>query len=94
MEIRPGPGMGRDGSRYISKQVKAETAAPGFRIKSGWATAVLFTAPIGSPALRDNWTIDLSDPRVPEKRQPYHAAALAAWFSLDQRFASGASSQQ
>jgi hypothetical protein len=93
MEIRPWPGMGRDGSRYISKQVKAETAAPGFRIKSGWATAVLFTAPIGSPALRDNRIIDLSDPRVPEKRQSYHAA-LAAWFSLNQRFASGASNQQ
>ena len=65
--------MGSDGSRYISKQVKAETAAPGFRIKSGWAAAVLLTGPIGSPALRDNRTIDLSDPRVPETRQPYHA---------------------
>ena len=65
--------MGSDGSRYISKQVKAETAALGFRIKSGWAAAVLLTGPIGSPALRDNRTIDLSDPRVPETRQPYHA---------------------
>ena len=65
--------MGSDGSRYISKQVKTEAAAPGFRIKSGWATAVLLTGPIGSPALRDNRTIDLSDPRVPETRQPYHA---------------------
>jgi hypothetical protein len=65
--------MGSDGSRYISKQVKAETAAPGFRIKSGWTTAVLLTGPIGSPALLDNRTIDLSDPRVPETRQPYHA---------------------
>jgi hypothetical protein len=85
--------MGSDGSRYISKQVKAEPAAPGFHIKSGWATAVLLAGPIGSPALRDNRTIDLSDPRVPETRQPYHAA-LAAWFSLGQRFASGASNQQ
>jgi hypothetical protein len=85
--------MGSYGSGYISKQVKAETAAPGFGIKSGWATAVLFTGPIGSPALRDNRTIDLFDPLVPEKRQPYHAA-LAAWFSFDQRFASGASNQQ
>jgi hypothetical protein len=85
--------MGSYGSRYISKQVKAETAAPGFHIKSGWATAVLLTGPIDSPALRDNRTIDLFDPLVPEKRQPYNAA-LAAWFSLDQRFASGASKQQ
>jgi hypothetical protein len=93
MEIRPWPGMGRDGSRYISKQVKAETAAPGFRIKSGWATAVLLTGPIGSPALLDNRTIDLSDPRVSETRQPYYAA-LAAWFSLGQRVTFGASNQQ
>ena len=65
--------MGGDGSCYISKQVKAETAAPGFRVKSGWAAVVLLTGPIGSPALRDNRMIDLSDPRVPETRQPYHA---------------------
>ena len=65
--------MGGDGSCYISKQVKAETAAAGFRVKSGWAAAVLLTGPIGSPALRDNRMIDLSDPRVPETRQPYHA---------------------
>jgi len=73
MEIRAGPGMGGDGPRYISNQVKAETAAAGFRVKSGWAAAVLLTGPIGSPALRDNRMIDLSDPRVPETRQPYHA---------------------
>ncbi len=69
----PGPGMGSDGSCHISKQVKAETAAAGFRVKSGWAAVVLLTGPIGSPALRDNRMIDLSDPRVPETRQPYHA---------------------
>ena len=92
MEIRTWSGMGSDRSRYISKQVKPETAAPGFRIKFGCATAVLLTAPIGSPALRDNRTIDLSHPRVPETRQPYHAA-LAAWISLGQRFASGTGKQ-
>jgi len=68
--------MGSDGSRYISKQVKAEPAAPGFHIKSGWATAVLLAGPIRSPALRDNRTIDLSDPRVPETRQPYPPRSL------------------
>jgi len=66
--------MGRDGSCYISKQVNAETAALGIRVKSGWAAVVLLTGPIGSPALRDNRVIDLSDPRFPETRQPYHAA--------------------
>jgi hypothetical protein len=65
--------MGGDDSCHISKQVKAETAAAGFRVKSGWAAAVLLTGPIGLPALRDNRMIDLSDPRVPETRQPYHA---------------------
>jgi hypothetical protein len=65
--------MGGDGSCYISKQVKAETAVAGFRVKSGWAAAVLLTGPISSPALRENRMIDLSDPRVPETRQPYHA---------------------
>jgi hypothetical protein len=85
--------MGSDGSRYISKQVKAEPAAPGFHIKSGWAAAVLLTGPIASPALRDNRAIDSSDPRFPETRQPY-LAALAAWFSLGQRLAPGASNQQ
>jgi hypothetical protein len=65
--------MGGDGSCYVSKQVNAETAALGFRVKSGWAAVVLVTGPIDSPALRDNWVIHLSDPRVPETRQPYHA---------------------
>lgn len=53
--------------------MKAETAVLGFRVKSGWAAVELLTGPIGSPALRDNRVIDLSDPRVPETRQPYHA---------------------
>jgi hypothetical protein len=66
--------MGRDSACYVSKQVKTETVALGFRVKSGWAAVVLLTGPIGSPALRDNRVIDLSDPQFPETRQPYHAA--------------------
>jgi hypothetical protein len=65
--------MGGDGPCYISKQVNAETAALGFRVKSGWAAVVLVTGPVGSPVLRDNRMIDLSDPRIPETRQPHHA---------------------
>ncbi len=65
--------MGGYDSCHISKQVKAETAAAGFRVKSGRAAVVLLAGPIGSRALRDNRMIDLSDPRVPETRQPYHA---------------------
>src|SRR4029453_2870970 len=74
MEIRPRPGMGGDGSCYFSKQVKAETTALGFRVKSGWAAAGLLSGPIDSPRLRDSRLIDLSDPQLPETRQPYHAA--------------------
>src|SRR4029077_6419060 len=66
--------MGRDSACYVSKQVKTETVALGFRVKSGWAAVVLLTGPIGSPALRDNRVIDLSDPQFPETRHPYHAA--------------------
>jgi hypothetical protein len=66
--------MGRDGSRYVSKQVKAETAALGFRVKSGWAAVVLLSEAVDSPRLCDNRVIDLSDRRFPETRQPYHAA--------------------
>jgi hypothetical protein len=66
--------MGGDGSCYISKQVKTETAAFGFRVKSGWAAVVLLTGPVHSPQVHDVARIDLSDPQLPETRQPYHAA--------------------
>jgi len=49
-------------------------AALGFRVKSGWAAAVLLTGSARSPRLCDVQRIDLSDPRFPETRQPYHAA--------------------
>jgi hypothetical protein len=73
VEIRPRPGMGGDGPCNISKQVKAETAALGFRVKSGWAAVVLVNGQVASPGLRDNRVIDLSDPQFPDTRQPYHA---------------------
>ena len=66
--------MDRDGTSHVSNQVKAETAALGFRVKSGWAAAVLLSGPVRSPRLCDNRVIDLSDARFPETRQPYHAA--------------------
>ena len=48
-------------------------AALGFRVKSGWAAAVLLTGPACSPQLCDVRRIELSDPSIPETRQPYHA---------------------
>jgi hypothetical protein len=49
------------------------TAALGFRVKSGWATAVLLAGPKTAPHVVDRRVADLSDPDVPEERQPYHA---------------------
>jgi len=66
--------MGSDGACNISNEVKLQTAALGFRVKSGWAAAVLLAGPVGSPRLCDVRRIDLSDSRFPETRQPYHAA--------------------
>jgi hypothetical protein len=54
--------------------MKLQAAALGFRVKSGWAVAVLLKGPTRSPQLCDIRRIDLSDPRFPEMRQPYHAA--------------------
>jgi hypothetical protein len=54
--------------------MKPQPAALGFRVKSGWAAALLLTGPIHLPQLSDVQRIELSDPRLPETRQPYHAA--------------------
>jgi hypothetical protein len=50
-----------------------QTAALGFRVKSGWAVVVLLTSPDDAPQLADVNQVELSDPRLPETRQPYHA---------------------
>lgn len=47
--------------------------ALGFRVKSGSATVVLLAGPVSAPRLVDRRRIDLSDPSVPDSRQPYHA---------------------
>jgi hypothetical protein len=73
MEIIAESGVGSYSTCDISNEVKPQTVALGFRVKSGWASVVLLTGPIGSPALRDNRMVDLSDPQFPETRQPYHA---------------------
>src|SRR6184192_3134210 len=74
MEICAKPGVGGYGACDISNEVKPQTAALGFHVKSGWAAAVLLTGPVRSPQLCDVLRIDLSDPRLAETRQPYHAA--------------------
>jgi len=54
--------------------IKAQTAGLGVRVKSGWAAVVLLTGTANSPQLSDVNRIELCDPRLPETRQPYHAA--------------------
>lgn len=54
--------------------MKPQPAALGFRVKSGWAATVLLTGPTRSPRVCDVRRIELSDPQLPDTRQPYHAA--------------------
>lgn len=49
-------------------------ATLGFRVKSGWAAAVLLSGPVDSPLLLDRRAVQLCDPAVPESKQPYHAS--------------------
>src|SRR5262245_3917928 len=48
-------------------------AAIGFAVKSGWAATVLLVGSPASPSLAHSRRIDLSDPAIPDSRQPYHA---------------------
>ncbi len=48
------------------------TASLGFRVKSGWAAAVLLAGPSDSPHVVDHGIVELADPAMPASRQPYH----------------------
>jgi hypothetical protein len=58
----------------MSREARATKAAVGFRVKSGWATAVLLVGPVQTPEALGRRIVNLSDPDVPESKQPYHAA--------------------
>lgn len=58
----------------MARAVTATQAAVGFRVKSGWASAILLVGPIQTPQALDRRVVALSDPDAPETRQPYHAA--------------------
>src|SRR3989441_12461190 len=47
--------------------------AVGCGLKAGWPTAVILGG-VSSPTLLECGTVHLSDPAVPESKQPYHAA--------------------
>lgn len=55
---------------------EARRAAFGFRVKSGWATAILLHGL--PPSVADRRVVELSDPAVPASRQPYHAVLEAS----------------
>ena len=57
-----------------STSLKAGTpvAALGFTIKSGWTAAVLVTGTSAAPRLAAVERVEISDPGVPESKQPYH----------------------
>jgi hypothetical protein len=46
--------------------------ALGFRVKSGFAIAVALRGPASAPAFVARRVVELSDPDVPETRQPFH----------------------
>ena len=46
--------------------------AIGFRIKSGYAIAIVLTGPAESPTIVGRRVVELSDPNIVETRQPYH----------------------
>jgi hypothetical protein len=46
--------------------------AAGFRVKSGFAIAVALEGPASAPSAVSRCVVAMSDPNVPETRQPYH----------------------
>ena len=53
-------------------------SAVGVTVKSGWASVVLLAGSAAQPRVADTRRIELSDPSIPESRQPYHAGFGAA----------------
>ena len=51
---------------------RAPSAAIGFTIKSGWTAAVVVAADAAGPRLVGAHRLEISDPDLPESRQPYH----------------------
>lgn len=53
--------------------MSAPSCTIGFRVKSGWAAAVLIANAKNAPTVLDSRLIELADPDVADSRQPYHA---------------------
>ena len=50
-----------------------DRAAVGFTVKSGWACAVLVAGTAAAPRVVDSRRVEISDPDLPDSKQPYHA---------------------
>lgn len=62
------------GAKVVNQNPKPIPAALGFRVKSGWAMSVLLTGPANAPKFIQCRAVLLSDPKIPQSKQPYHAA--------------------
>ena len=51
----------------------AKAQAVGFTVKSGWAAVVLVEGSAAAPAIADSRRVEISDPAIPDAKQPYHA---------------------
>jgi hypothetical protein len=51
----------------------ANARAVGFTVKSGWAAVVLIEGSTAAPVIADSRRVEISDPGVPDAKQPYHA---------------------
>jgi hypothetical protein len=61
------------GAKALERTAKPVPLGLGFRVKSGWAVAVLLAGPRNAPKLVRCQTLLLSDPEIPQSKQPYHA---------------------
>jgi hypothetical protein len=61
------------GAKALERTAKPVPLGLGFRVKSGWAVAVLLAGPRNAPRLVRCQTLLLSDPGIPQSKQPYHA---------------------
>lgn len=58
----------------MAREAKPIPAALGFRVKSGWAMAALLAGSADEPQLVACKAVLLSDPKIPQSKQPHHAA--------------------
>lgn len=61
-----------------------EGAAVGFTIRSGWTAAILLGRSASAPRVLDSRRVEISDPEVPDSKQPYHAGFGTARDSGDE----------